>query len=375
MKLKLLLVIFFAFFVTNAYADRGVAVESLWNGIHDSNGDPLSAGKVYTYEPGTTTNKATYTDSALVSAAANPIILDSDGKALIFASGSYKFVIKDSSDTTLQTLDNLQYNPQEIVEGELTFGDAESQIIPGTTSFAIRDSSDSRDNLVVAESGDVTIYEDFSFADKEVNGTLFLGASTSDSDDDASLVVHSGGGSGSTRGGQITLYGNEATDPGSVYVTAGNISGSKVVLKTDGSQEIEIKTNNTSTWKWEGDGDYVSQGAYNLDTGTGDLILDQGNVTAAGSIQGDAASLASSGQFAHVNGADGTKGVILSDLVEGNFVIIHNNSASILKLYPPSGGAINEAATDTAVNVAARESVIVWQYNSTSWFGGVLVNF
>lgn len=71
----------------------------------DSNGDPLASGKVYTYESGTTTNKATYTDQAAGTPHANPVILDSAGRAQIWISGSYKFVIKDSSDATIDTTD------------------------------------------------------------------------------------------------------------------------------------------------------------------------------------------------------------------------------------------------------------------------------
>lgn len=74
----------------------------------DSNGDPLSGGKVYTYESGATTPKTTYSDRALSSANANPVILDSRGEAAIFCRGLFKIVVKDSNDVTLYTLDNLK---------------------------------------------------------------------------------------------------------------------------------------------------------------------------------------------------------------------------------------------------------------------------
>ena len=87
----------------------GLQIESLWNGLTNAAGNPLSGGKVYTYEAGTSSAKATYTDSGLTTPASNPIILDSEGRALIFAHGFYKFVIKDSADNTLYTRDNLAY--------------------------------------------------------------------------------------------------------------------------------------------------------------------------------------------------------------------------------------------------------------------------
>lgn len=74
----------------------------------DNNGDPLSGGKVYTYEAGTTTPKATYTDSTGNTANANPVVLDSSGRADIWlGDGGYKFVLKTSADVTIKTVDNV----------------------------------------------------------------------------------------------------------------------------------------------------------------------------------------------------------------------------------------------------------------------------
>lgn len=77
----------------------------------DSNGDPLVGGKLYTFEPGTTTPKATFTTSALSVANANPVILDSRGEADVWPSGTTKYVLKDSSDNTIWTVDNVGGNP------------------------------------------------------------------------------------------------------------------------------------------------------------------------------------------------------------------------------------------------------------------------
>lgn len=72
----------------------------------DSNGDPLAGGKVYTYVAGTTTPKATYTDSTGSSANTNPIILDANGECDIWmGSGYYKIVLKNSADVTQWTVD------------------------------------------------------------------------------------------------------------------------------------------------------------------------------------------------------------------------------------------------------------------------------
>jgi hypothetical protein len=60
-------------------------------------------------------------------------------------------------------------------------------------------------------------------------------------------------------------------------------------------------------------------------------------VTAAGSAQSDATSVGSSNTV--VAGADGTKGVVLTGQA-GDEIWVFNNSASTLKVYPPSGAAI-----------------------------------
>lgn len=72
-----------------------------------SDGTPLVGGKLYTYAAGTSTPKATYADSAATTPNTNPVILDSRGEASVFWTGSYKAVLKDSSDVTIWTVDNI----------------------------------------------------------------------------------------------------------------------------------------------------------------------------------------------------------------------------------------------------------------------------
>src|SRR5210317_408910 len=73
----------------------------------DHNGNPLSGGKLYTYEVGTTTLKTTYSDYDLQTANANPVILNSRGEATVYLAGPTKFLLKDSSDYTIWTFDNI----------------------------------------------------------------------------------------------------------------------------------------------------------------------------------------------------------------------------------------------------------------------------
>lgn len=77
----------------------------------DNNGNPLSGGKIYTYEAGTTTPLATYTSSTGNTAHTNPIVLDSGGRVpsgeIWNALQLYKFVLKTSADVTIATYDNV----------------------------------------------------------------------------------------------------------------------------------------------------------------------------------------------------------------------------------------------------------------------------
>jgi hypothetical protein len=81
---------------------------SPWFTGFDNNGDPLVGGKLYTYAAGTSTPLATYSDVGLTTANANPVVLDSAGRATVYLlASSYKFVLKDSSDVTIRTQDNI----------------------------------------------------------------------------------------------------------------------------------------------------------------------------------------------------------------------------------------------------------------------------
>jgi hypothetical protein len=72
----------------------------------DSNGNPLSAGLLYTYLSGTSTPAMTWTDAALSVPNTNPIVLDAAGRYLIYlAAQNYKFVLKDFSGVTIDTTD------------------------------------------------------------------------------------------------------------------------------------------------------------------------------------------------------------------------------------------------------------------------------
>ena len=77
----------------------------------ENTGLPLNGGLIYTYQAGSSTPLATYTDINGTVANANPIVLDSSGRVSteiwLTYGYYYKFVVKTSAGVTLGTYDNL----------------------------------------------------------------------------------------------------------------------------------------------------------------------------------------------------------------------------------------------------------------------------
>ena len=74
-----------------------------WQQFCDANGKPLAGGTLTFYSPGTTTLKTVYTSSGGLTAASNPLTLDSAGRASVWLSGYYDVLLKDSAGVTVWT--------------------------------------------------------------------------------------------------------------------------------------------------------------------------------------------------------------------------------------------------------------------------------
>lgn len=95
--------------------------------LFDDYGEVLAGGKVYSYEAGTTTPLATYTDLAGAVPNTNPVILNAAGRATIRVTDgvAYKFVVRNSDDELVETIDN-------IVEGDAA-GSADNSLLISMT--------------------------------------------------------------------------------------------------------------------------------------------------------------------------------------------------------------------------------------------------
>lgn len=112
----------------------------------DSSGDPLASGKVYTYYAGTTTPLASYTTQAATTPNANPVILDSAGRASIWLGPyAYRIILKTSADVTVWDDDNVQLGGVGQVSeetfiataGQTLFTVSEFEYTPGNNSLQV----------------------------------------------------------------------------------------------------------------------------------------------------------------------------------------------------------------------------------------------
>jgi hypothetical protein len=76
----------------------------------DNLGFPLVGGKLFTYQAGTNTPQATYTDSTGTTPNPNPVILNFRGEAFVWLNPllSYKYVLQDAFGNLIWTEDNIQ---------------------------------------------------------------------------------------------------------------------------------------------------------------------------------------------------------------------------------------------------------------------------
>jgi hypothetical protein len=134
----------------------------------DGNGEPLVGGKVYWYQSGTTIPQNTWVDEVESSIAANPVILDSEGRpdhgsgaAAMWIRGSYKIVLKTSADVTITTLDNInEYDQLDWTGLTATIADLNStttNILSKNSTYSVALADRGKTILCDATSGAFTI--------------------------------------------------------------------------------------------------------------------------------------------------------------------------------------------------------------------------
>lgn len=81
--------------------------------VFDSNGDPLAGAKLSFFDTGTSTPHNTFSDDALTTPNANPVVADSAGRfgAIFLDNADYKVILKTSADVTIWTADPVHGGP------------------------------------------------------------------------------------------------------------------------------------------------------------------------------------------------------------------------------------------------------------------------
>lgn len=113
----------------------------------DANGNPYAGAKLYFYVTGTSTPKDTYSDAALSTPNANPVVADAGGVfgSIFMSNEAYKVVLKTSADVTVWTADP--------VRGPFSSGDvsiAGYALLASTNSFTATQTFQLTDNGATA---------------------------------------------------------------------------------------------------------------------------------------------------------------------------------------------------------------------------------
>lgn len=135
-------------------------------------GIPLAGGLIYTYAAGTTTPKATFTDNTEGVLATNPIVLDAQGRATPWISGSYKFVIKDALGNLIRTVDGVTSYSIAAAAANAYFqtfsGDASTTVFTASQDLG----TDAKSLFIYVDAGGGKGYEPINPNAYTINGTV-----------------------------------------------------------------------------------------------------------------------------------------------------------------------------------------------------------
>ena len=147
----------------------------------DNNGDPLAGGRVYTYEAGTTTPLATYTDETGGTANPNPVILDSAGRANIWLATTdlYYWELEDSAGSQIWTADNIgSVSGTADVSGPASSTDNAVVRFDGVTGKVIQNSSVTISDAGAVSAASLALTTALSIANGGTGSTTAAGART-----------------------------------------------------------------------------------------------------------------------------------------------------------------------------------------------------
>lgn len=104
----------------------------------DQNGNPIAGGTIDTFIPNTSSPKTTWQDSEQTVQNTNPIVLDAAGRAIIYGSGVYRFVVKDASGNLVYDQLTADTATGGIANGGTSTGTPNAQVV-AASSFSSQD--------------------------------------------------------------------------------------------------------------------------------------------------------------------------------------------------------------------------------------------
>lgn len=185
---------------------------------HDSSGNPVGGGKLFFYEVGTSTKKTTYSDKALTSANANPVVADSAGRFdNIYTDGAYKVVLAPSTDSdpptsAIYTEDDVSFGASGDFWGDTNTLTSATAINATHEKELVRCSGTFNLNLLSASSaGKGFVF----FVKNDGTGIITIDPSGAEqiNDSTAILLAQGDGGTVSCDGSEWTFDSHEAFKP------------------------------------------------------------------------------------------------------------------------------------------------------------------
>ena len=214
--------------------------------------------------------------------------------------------------------------------------------------------------------------------------SLVGGAGDGTADGGASSVTGGASGDGSsTNGGAIAIAGGTAVgaatgDGGAVTIAGGagpllgNVGGAVTILSGAGDG-----TNGTAgAVILDSSGTGSTKGAVTIGTNAASVTLGKmprlpfASVAATGNVHNNSAAVAEG--ITLITASDNTKGVQLPTCVDGVWcVLINQNTAETVEVYPPTGKQINALGANNAITLVANASVVLFSEGANGYYGGL----
>jgi len=242
--------------------------------------------------------------------------------------------------------------------------------ISGTVLDLVNNSSNGSIRLVVSSGSSVAFTVNSSSNLVYGATSCSVIADTTDASDTKALLLCGGGANGSSRGGNVEIFGNENANTGKVILRAGNISGGTVDVATQGVSRWSFLFNGDLSGDSTNGNDIIFQKA-----GAGLAFQMAVNLAAGGTNQSDATAIVS--RITHIGSASGNNGVkvpVLRAAAIGDVYFVINKSGATVKIYPQSGENIDNAGANNPVNLDNNERCILVSLGSGGqWYTFITV--